>query len=299
MKNSFYLYVIICCSIIFLSFRHDVSAACIGNIPVFGSGDTKATCKAKQGEIPAQEVQPQTETKPEPTQNNQGVGSGAHNTNFIVGDLPSSQSQETLEEDSGLVLTTHQVRIEIAPYVIPGAYQLDKPGMPERVFFNGFAWEYYINKTLGFGLLWQEWSKTGARNFDPITYTDSSGDIHTLGLPGAVNRLKYTLYIPYVTINAKLAPKWCLGGRFGIGHVGVEAEYNESKINSGNSKYSDNASMLVDLFIERWFSGARIGGALRYINAQTDTTDYLQYINLGSAQVVFYAQFTIKAFGLL
>ena len=198
-----------------------------------------------------------------------------------------------------MTLTAHQTRVEIAPYVIPGAYQFDEPGMPEQFFFNGFAWEYYLNKTLGFGILYQKFAKTGGKDFDPVIYTDSSGDVHAVAFPGAVKRLQYTAYIPYITINAKISPFWCLGGRIGVGRLEVEAEYDESQISSGSTKHIDNTAMLFDLFVERWFSGARIGGALRYITARTDTSNYIEYVNMGSAQMVIYAQFTLKPLGLL
>ncbi len=281
-------------------FSQNLSASCIGSIPVFGTGSTKEDCK-KKSQSPA-EISPEEddEIDNEIPPFYQGTGAGTHNTNVILGSQPFvNQSSPSAESDSGLILTTHQVRIELAPYIMPGAYQFDDPGLPERVFLNGFSWEYYLNKTLGFGILYQEWSRSGGRDFKPISFRDSSGDTHDVAFPGAVQRLKYTLYIPYVTINAKLSPLWCLGGRFGIGHVGVEAEYNESQISSGNTKYSDNTSLLFDLFLERWFSGARVGTALRYISARTDTDDYLEYMNMGSAQVVLYVQFTLKPLGLL
>ena len=281
-------------------FVESIAASCIGSIPVFGTGSTKEECKAKSKASDDSQPKKAKEKDKDDKTIYQGTGAGTHNTTVVLGN-PSSEknSPDSTESDSGLVLTTHQARIELAPYVMPGAYQFDEPGLPEKMFFNGFAWEYYLNKTLGFGILYQEWSKSGGRNFDPISYRDSSGDSHIVAFPGAVKKLKYTLYIPYVTINAKLSPLWCLGGRFGIGHVGVEAEYNETQISSGNTKYSDNASLLFDLFIERWFSGARVGTALRYVSARTDTDDYLEYMNMGSAQVVMYVQFTLKPLGLL
>lgn len=287
-----YFFIIICSTILLFLHSH-VSASCIGLVPVFGSGDTRETCKAKKnGKV---------EEEPEKiqTQINEGVGSGEKNINVILNDLPSSKSEQKTEADSGLILTTHQARIELAPYIIPGAYQFDSPGLPERIFINGLAWEYYLSKTLGFGILWQEWSKTGGRDFDPVSYRDASGDTHTIAFPGAINRLKYRLLIPYVTLNANISPLWCIGGRVGIGHVDVEAEYNESEISSGNSRYDDNTSLLFDLFIERWFRGARVGGALRYVNARYNTTNYLDYINLGSFQTVIYVQFTLKTLGIL
>ena len=38
---------------------------------------------------------------------------------------------------------------------------------------------------------------------------------------------------------------------------------------------------------------------MRYISARVQTSDYLEYTNLGSAQIGIYVQFMLEPFGLL
>lgn len=295
MKNNFHWIYVCGVSIFLLSIFHfpsTLSAACIGGIAVVGTGDTNATCRAKKN---------QTEVPDEPPDQtiNEGRGSGKGNTNIFLDDPVTDRRNSYEQSSSDFIPTVHQIRAEMALYMIPGAYQFDEGGMPERTFPNGLAYEYSFNKTLSFGFLYQQWSKNGGKDFDPITYKDSSGDVHSIASPGAINRLKYELYLPYIAVNAPLSPRWHLGLRFGIGRVEVEAEYNESKIKSGNSQYSDNTSMLVDMFVEYWVRGFRLGGFLRYIQSQHETTNYLEYMNLGSAQFGISCQFTLETLGVL
>jgi len=196
--------------------------------------------------------------------------------------------------------------VELMPFVIPGAYQFDEPGMPEKFFVNGAAWDYYLNESFGIGLLWQQWAKDGGRGFDPIIHSDTSGDTAVF-FPGAIDRIKYTTYMPYITINSPLgSPTWNGVFRLGIGRTQAEIQYKTID----GVKYpgaeqpqdiiiADQTSVMFDLGVERWTYGAKIGGALRYINARHDTSDYREYVNLGSAQVVFYVQFMLRPLGLL
>ncbi len=145
----------------------------------------------------------------------------------------------------------------------------------------------------------QEWSKSGGKSFDAVTFTDSSGDVHNIAFPGAINRLKYRHIIPYITINGPISPIYSIGGRIGVGRVDVQAEYDSGVAHSGNTKFADNAALLVDLFVERHWRGTVGGVALRYISARNDTSNYNEYINMGSAQVVVYFEFLLETLGLL
>jgi len=284
MKNSifsFFLFLII----LLLVCPASSFAGCIGSVPIVNTNDTWESCKRK------------SETPPPKT--NTGPGSGENNINVFQSPLTSSETDKKSDQTAiSNVITRHQVRIELAPYVIPGAYQFDDPGMTEKLMFNGAAWEYYLNKSFAIGFLYQEWAKAGGRDFKTIQYTDASGDVHNMGNPGAIDRLKYTSYLPYVSVNANLAPRWALGLRFGLGHVGVEAEYKDSSGES-NKSYEDNTSMLFDMFLQWRWDDALIGGNVRYINARNDTDDYLEYMNMGSAQIVIYVQWMLRPLGLL
>lgn len=294
MKSSIVFLKLFCIIGAILLSVSSASAACMGLIPVYGTGSTKEDCKKKKHGI--------QEEKPAETIQNEGVGSGTHNTNVILGALTGenkSKAENDVASYNALKPSIHQIRMEMAVYMIPSAYQFDTPGMPERAPLpNGVAYEYYLNPSLAFGILYQKLDKSGGRGFDPISYVDSSGDTHIIGYPGAIDRLKYTSYIPYVALNARLAQSWYIGGRLGIGRVEIDAEFNGSD-KSGSKKYIDNTSMLFDLYVEKWFRGVRAGAGLRYVMAQNDTADYLEYMNMGSAQVMIHFQWTLETFGLL
>lgn len=294
----------------------DARAACIGKLPVFGTGDDRRSC-AEKVELKKEEQRLKIEEERQKIAKrrqavNSGTGAGTGNTNVILGGLQDMMGNKLPEEPAEtIVLTQHQARVELMPYVIPGAYQFDQPGMPEKVFFNGVAWEYYVNKNLGFGILWQEWAKEGGRDFDPVmnNHPDASGDYHSTAtvFPGGIDRIKYTLYIPYVTVNTQLgSPLWNGVFRVGIGRTQADIEYND--INHLAYPYAtqsedvtriDNTAMMFDLAVERWTYGFKLGGALRYVNARYDTKDYHDYISMSSAQFIIYAQFMIRPLGLL
>lgn len=293
--------------------------ACLGKRPVWGTGDDKVSCAAKyrlkqeEEQLAIEEKEKELKHRRRDLTRNEGTGSGTGNTNVILGSLKEmitggDKAAKTIES---IRLTRHQVRVELMPYVIPGAAQFDKPGMPEKLFFNGFGYEYYMNKNLGFGVLWQSWSKTGGMDFDPVTNNvkDKDGQYHDTAVffPGEINRMKYTMYIPYVTINAELGnPLWNGVFRFGMGRTQVDVEFNQIDhgvypyaVQPGDKRRVHNTSMMFDMAVERWTSGFKLGGFMRYISARVQTNNYLEYTNLGSAQIGIYVQFMLEPLGLL
>jgi hypothetical protein len=242
--------------------------------------------------------------------------SGEDTRNVIVGSLQDILSGGKKEEAKAkIILTKHQARIEWMPYLIPGAAQFDEPGTPENLFLNGVAWEYYLNPNLGFGILIQQFHKAGGKNFDPImnnlnmAAADETADYQSRPVlfPGAIERVSYTHLIPYVTFNTQLGtPLWNAVCRFGIGMTKADITYKTIDKKAypyadqpSDVSRSDNASLLFDIGIERWSENIKIGGALRYINARHDASNYNEYFNMSSAQVLFYVQWMIRPFGLL
>lgn len=303
--------------IILLSCFDTAQGACIGKTPIWGTGDDKISCREKQRlkkeeqSLKIQKKKQKIADEKRRLRNNQGVASGDGNTNVILGGLHEILNGEQRSADvaGGVEISQHQVRVELMPYVIPGAYQFDTPGMPERFFINGLAWEYYVNKNLGFGFLWQEWNKTGSQGFDPVMagQRDGSGDVAVF-FPGDVERISYRTLLPYVSINAQLgSPQWVAIGRVGIGATQAKVEYKSiDKVahpfasQPGDETYLDMSSIMFDLAIEKWTEGGtRLGFALRYINARHETANYLEYVNMSSAQVIFYVQFMLRPLGLL
>jgi hypothetical protein len=299
---------------------NNIHAACLGKSPIWGTADTRESCIEKQ-ELKAEEERLKIERKKQSLENerlrlrnnNSGLGSGTGNNNIILSGLEELiAGKRSNKNNIDIVISKHQLRIELAAYVIPGAYQFDQPGTPERLFINGLAWEYYVNRNLGFGLLLQEWSKKGGRSFDPIKTTqyDESGDAFqsTKYFPGLIESISYRSIIPYVSINARLgSPLWVAIGRVGIGPTYAAVKYksvnktaNPYAEQPGDKTYTDGASLMFDLAIERWtLGGTRMGMFIRYINSRNDTSNYLEYLNMSSAQIGFHVQFMLKPLGIL
>lgn len=311
--------IILICAILLLSLNN-IYGACIGQRPIWGTGETRESCIEKQ-ELKAEAERLKIERKKQKLENervrlrnnNTGIGSGTGNNNVILSGLEEIiAGKRNDKKDLDIIISLHQIRVELAAYVIPGAYQFDSPGTPERLFVNGLAWEYYVNRNLGFGLLWQEWSKKGGRDFDPIKTTqyDESGDAFqsTKYFPGLIENISYRSIIPYVSINARLgSPLWVAIGRLGIGPTYASVKYksinrveNPYAEQPGDQTYTDGASLMFDLAIERWtLGGTRMGMFIRYINARNDTSNYLEYLNMSSAQIGFHVQFMLKPLGIL
>lgn len=290
---------------------NEVQAACIGKIPVAFTGDTRNTCRVKEAqkeETQLLEIE-RKNAQLEAQRNDINNGITGSN-NVILGGLNGMFGKR--KEDSGgvsssIVLTQHQVRAELAFGVIPGAYQFNDPGLPEHFFFNGAAWEYYVSGNLSFGFLMQQWSRTGGRDFDPIYggRQDVTGDV-PLYFPGAMDKLQYTLYLPYVALNAALGGPWHGVFRFGIGRNQVKVKYKPIDQvlhpyagQPEDTTHVDNAAIMFDIGVEKWVSGTKIGCAARWINSQTDTRDYQQYMDMGSSQLLCYAQFMLRPLGIL
>ena len=98
-------------------FTFDVSATCIGSVPVWGSGDTKASCAEKQAALktsPRPSSPPLLQT-PQPTSQTPQINQGAGSNFFMNGFQPGSSKNENQPADGGLILTIHQIRFELAP----------------------------------------------------------------------------------------------------------------------------------------------------------------------------------------
>lgn len=259
-----------------------ISAACIGSVPVYGTKSTWEDCAKK-----------------DPPQSINNKSSGQHNNvNIYPQNNPPRNSPETNTETSraSREVARHQARIELTMWVIPGADHFDTPGMPEKFFFNGAAYEYALNKNLFFGVLLQQFAKTGGRDFNDVSYTDASGDARVIASPGALERLQYTAYIPYVSVYDNLSGPWGAGFRFGIGRIEVDAEYKDSS-GMGNKKFDDNTAMLIDAFLDWTWGDFRLGAYVRYVISNNDSNDYLDYLDMGGSQVGLSAQWMFRDLG--
>jgi len=302
--------ILLCCSF----YSVTIFGACMGGVPVWGTGDDRESCAIKQNlkkeeqQLNIQEKKKELELKRRGIENS-GTGAGTGNTNVILGGINDliGGGNDNVEMAQAMPFSQHQLRIELMPYVIPGAYQFDEPGMPKGYSF-GVAWEYYLNRNLGLGLVMQQWEKSGGRGFDPIMseQRDGSGDTAVF-FPGAIDSLRYTSYIAYASINAAISESWNSILRLGVGRTQIDVKYEDIDYakhpyahQPDDNTYTDTASLIAGLAIEHIAStGTRLGGEIRYHNARNDTDDYTEYLNMGSVQVVFYVQFMLTPLGLL
>lgn len=295
--------------------------ACIGGKPVWGTDDDRVSCARKQQlkeEKRKLELEKQERELAESRQRlyDGKKKSGNDAPNVIIGKLQDIlPSKEKEESEAKIILTKHQLRIELMPYLIPGAAQFDEPGTPEHIFPNGAAWEYYLNPNLGFGIIIQRFHKIGGKSFDPIRNNvnvaagDATPDYQSRPVlfPGAIDRVTYTHLIPYATFNAQLgSPLWNAVCRFGIGMTKAHIQYKDintatypNATQPDDVTRSDMGSLLFDIGVERWAENFKYGGALRYVKAKYDSNDYNKYFNMGSFQFVIYAQWMIRPLGLL
>lgn len=282
LRYNFFIISII--AFIIIWFPISAFASCLGSVPLYGSGATWEDCQKKS-----------KDNKPETR--NSGPGAGHNNVNVWTAPPNSAESSsESSERGDRDLIARHQVRLEISAWVISGADNFDKPGMPEKFFFNGGSWEYYLNPNLSFGILFQQFSKTGGRDFDDIAYQDASGDTHILASPGSLDRLQTTIYMPYVGIHSYLTDKWGAGFRFGIGRVEAAAEYSDSS-GMSNKSYDDNTAMMIDAYLDYRWGDVKIGSYVRYVVSNNDSNNYLEYLDMGSAQVGISAQWMIRDLG--
>jgi hypothetical protein len=293
-------------------FMPQVYAACIGGVPVWGTGDTRGSCADKQRLKKEKRVLENEEEEREIEERRQRLNEPPAERSGLVDEIRAAIEGEPSEQVAALDIpwSVHQFRVEFLPYAALGAHPFDEPGMPEQIYppgGGGFAWEYFVNKNLGFGFLWQELRKEGGRDFDPVMaqQRDGSGDTAVF-FPGAVDEMKYSSYMLYASLNLEIAPQWIGVTRFGIGKTIVKVDYSDIDQNQypfarqTEDVEIDSLSIMGGLGAEYMAqTGTRIGGELRYMSSRNDSSDYTEYFNTGGLQVVLYIQFMIQPLGLL
>ena len=209
-----------------------VYAACIKNTPLWGTGDTKETCRYKMRQK-AQIKQIELEaTDQKIARQRYNLNNGITGNNNVVlglgGLFGGNQQDKAAETGESLVLTKHQIRVEIMGFLKADSAYFNTPKAPDAIFFNGAAWEYYVSPNMGFGVLWQQYSLSGATDFDVIK--DNSGDV--LFFPGNVTKGEYLLILPYVTFNGLISNPWHWAFQIGVGSNTVKLETKEIDVRS-------------------------------------------------------------------
>jgi len=304
------------CTVLLLSVMFFMSvgvaqAQCIQGVPIWGTDDTKETCRykklqdaeEKRIELEARDIELQR--KKYDMQNGTGVRG---NNNVILGGLPGflggGNTMQNAKESGFIVQTTYQVRVESLLGVKPDSKHFNSirppDGAPLAAF--GVAFEYFISPNMSFGIIGQQYTVSGAKDFDPIK--DTSGDI--LFFPGEVEKAEYRLILPYVAFNGLLGGQWHWTFRLGAGQNKVELKRNPidaslapKAVQPEDQTHSDSAAIMFDLGVEKWVSGFKYGCAARYITSGVDTRNVLEHMNMGSQQFLCYVQFMIRPLGLI
>jgi len=285
----------------------DIQAACFNkNTPWWGTGDTKETCRYKAKQVARQKALELKARDLEINKQEYNLRNGITGNNNVVlglGGLFGKNQQENADMAvTSLVQTKHQLRVEIMGFLKADSAYFNAPKAPDAIFFNGAAWEYYVSPNMGFGVLWQQFSLSGARDFDVIK--DNSGDV--LFFPGNVTKGDYSLLLPYVTFNGQISDPWHWTFQVGIGRNEVKLEYKEvdykaypNARKSEDRELTDSAAFMFGLNVEKWSSGMKYGCGTRIITSSVDTSDYLEQMNMGSQQFLCYVQWMIRPLGLL
>lgn len=300
MKTGYYLIF----SLLLLLITPDIQAACLGKTPLWGTGDTKETCRYKAMQTAEKKRLELEATDKEIAQQRYNLNNGVTgNNNVILGGLfGKNQQAEVPENGSVIVLTQHQFRVEVMAGLKADSAYFNTPKAPDAIFFNGAAWEYHISPNMGFGILLQQFTLSGASDFDTIK--DNSGDV--LFFPGNVTKAQYSLLLPYVTFNGQISNPWHWTFQVGIGRNEVKLEYKDVDLKaypnarkSVDRELTDSAALMLGLNIEKWSSGMKYGCGTRLISSSVDTTSWMDKMNMGSTQALCYVQWMIRPLGLL
>lgn len=318
---------------VIMLFANSVNASCVKgkHVPLTSGNqelcdqEEKLDLEKKKQEL--KEEQEKLDARKQGINNNSGLGSGEKNVNVVLGSLLGQTGNAASNSEADMKISKHQFRVELAFYTIPAAQGFDEPQMPEVFMVNGLAYEWYLNKNFGIGFLWQRYNVTQGKDFDPITvqkeFTETVDVVGADGttqqatrtvtrevpvyFPGAINRISYERRLFYVTGNAELfSPVWNGVFRFGTGQSIAHIEYDDIDTSNERYKYAKqpqnvshnaNQTFYLDLGVERWTVGVKMGACFRFINAAPDTTDVMEYIGLGGSEFVFYVQLNIPGLG--
>ncbi len=274
--------------------------------PVWGTGDTAESCRYKMKQD-QEEQRIEREVRDRKLQQKRyNMSNGISGNNNVVLGLPSFMGGKPADaKESGFIVqTTYQIRIESLLGVKPDSKHFNTIRPPEGAPLAAFgiAFEYFISPNMSFGLLGQQYTVDGAKDFDPIR--DVSGDI--LFFPGEVESADYRLILPYVAFNGLLGGQWHWTFRLGAGLNKVELKRNPidttlapKAVPSKDQTLEDSAAIMFDLGVEKWVSGFKYGCSARYITSSVDTRNTLEYMSMGSQQFLCYVQFMIRPLGLI
>ena len=270
---------------------------------------------------------------PAPKKENVGQQSGNEGTIFNLGNLlgDKSSTEAAARAKNKIALTKHNLSLEWQFYKFPKMDELDRQ-MPDQFFLpKGLRYDWYFSKNFGFGAIYELYTLSSTRQFDPIT---SNQDIRetvevinadgTTGtatrevnrdipylFPGAIKNVEFENLWYFVTFNSNLgvSSDWHAVVRFGSALISnVTIEYNDVDMSLDENEYatqpekrelSATMPMFLDFAVEWWTEGTRLSAYIRFVEAQNDTTARLDFVPMGGTTVGLAATFGIPALGYL
>lgn len=270
---------------------------------------------------------------PAPKQENVGAQSGNTGTFINLGGWAgdSSASRGESKKSHGVALAKHNFKFSWTAYVFPNMAQLDRQTVGKFYLPTSAGYEWFFTKRFGLGAEYQEYILSSTRNFDPITTNQDvretvdiinadgtkgtadrevNRDIPYL-FPGAINNVKYERLWYYITFNSELGfgSNWNGVVRFGSAIINkATIEYNDIDLSLEKNQYAVQPQtqevtaglpFFLDLSIEKWLEQIRLSAYIRFVEAENDTSSYLDFIRMGGTEIGFTASFGITPWGYL
>lgn len=270
---------------------------------------------------------------PAPKQENVGAQSGNTGTFINLGGWAgdSSASRGESKESHGVALAKHNFKFSWTAYVFPNMAQLDRQTVGKFYLPTSIGYEWFFTKRFGLGTEYQEYVLSSARNFDPITSNqdirEAVGIINADGtsgtatrevnrdvpylFPGAINNVKYERLWYYITFNSELGfgSNWNGVIRFGSAVINkATIEYNDIDLSLDENQYATQPEtqevtaglpFFLDISIEKWLEQVRLSAYIRFVEAENDTTSYLDFIRMGGTELGVTVSFGITPWGYL
>jgi len=317
-------------------------SACWGEKHVLGTGGSTTLCVEEEN-FKRQKEKDAFDSRREayenkraeankPKQENIGQQAGNDGNIFNIGTSGSGSGSESASgSSSGKLVSKHNISLEWHAYKFPKMMQLDRQ-MPDQFYMpRSFRYEWYLNRSFGFGALYESYRLASTKEFDPITsnqdiretveITNADGTTGTATrevnkdipylFPGAINNVKYENLWYFVTFNSALGVNsdWHAVVRFGSALISnVTIEYNDLDMTEDENEYavqpedrdvSSSMPMFFDFAIEWWADDIKVAGFVRFVEAENETSSYLDMVPMGGTTVGMSATFGIPMFGHL
>jgi hypothetical protein len=268
-----------------------------------------------------------------PAVRNEGTQTGNTGTILNLGGALGGDNNGATGPAAGgdFAMPAHNIAIEWSGYHFSQSLQVGRT-MPDPVLMpTGFRYEWYFSKRFGFGVLYQQFMLKANKSFDPITVerditesvtiTNDQGEEEEatrevkrnvpLYFPGSVSRFEYQRLMYFITFNMGFGadvPDWNLALRFGSGmantkvvydQIDMSLESNEYATQPTDKEYSSSRPVFLDVGIQKWFQQTRVELGVRFVEADSDSANYLDFIRGGGTEIMLSATFGLPSFGFV